>query len=59
MEAVRNLPLPDTLGCTCSGGGGGHGDDGSGHRRRAVAGVRPSTALQCTTEPGCTTKRTI
>ena len=29
------------------------------HRRRAVAGVRPSAALQCTTEPSCTTKRAI
>ena len=29
------------------------------HGRRAVAGVRPSVVLQCTTEPGCTTKRAI
>ena len=29
------------------------------HRRRAVAGVRPSAALHCTTEPSCTTKRAI
>ena len=29
------------------------------HGRRAVAGVRPSVVFQCTTEPGCTTKRAI
>ena len=31
----------------------------SPHGRRAVAGVTPSVVLQCTTEPGCTTKKTL